>query len=185
MSTRAGSILGAAAAALALCAGPAAAGGQPAALSAAGSALPTRTAGAAAQPDGISTITSASPEAAGKCLDVYDWGKGRDIQMWACHGGSNQAWTISWNGTSGGWNIQSLASHQCVDGSLGKGEQLIQNSCGTGLGQAWKIDSFVGAFRVENIAYPGQCMDIYNWGRSSKVQLWDCGSQANQYWLSG
>lgn len=40
-----------------------------------------------------------------------------------------------------------------------------------------------GPARLENIAFPGQCADIYNWGRSSLVMLWDCGSQPNQYWL--
>ncbi|MEV8626095.1 RICIN domain-containing protein [Streptomyces sp. NPDC051079] len=173
VSIRIGSILGAAAAASVLCAGPAAANGQPA----------PSPAGAVAQVGQASTITSASPEAAGKCLDVYDWGKGPWIQMWDCHGGSNQSWSVSWNSTSGGWNIRSNASQYCVDGSLGHGEQLIQNSCGNGLGQAWKIDSLSGPTRIESIAFPGQCADIYNWGRSPVVMLWDCGSQANQYWL--
>ncbi|MFD5433807.1 RICIN domain-containing protein [Kitasatospora sp. NPDC127067] len=59
---------------------------------------------------------------------------------------------------------------------------MKQNVCGDGLGQAWKIDSLSGASRYESIAFPGQCMDIYNWGRGPVVQLWDCGSQANQYW---
>ncbi|MET8540483.1 RICIN domain-containing protein [Kitasatospora sp. NPDC004799] len=175
VSTRVGSILGAAATALALCAGTAAADGRPAVSSAASATSAT----------GATTITSASPEAAGNCLDAYDWGNGPWIQMWSCHGGANQSWNISWNNTSGGWNIQSNSSlHYCVDGSRGHGEQLIQNVCGNGLGQAWKIDSLSGASRFESIAFPGQCMDIYNWGRSSVVMLWDCGSQANQYWLS-
>ncbi|MFE6750215.1 RICIN domain-containing protein [Kitasatospora purpeofusca] len=172
VSKRLGPILGAAGAALVLCAGPAAAG-QPAAAPA----------GAAAQPARSSTITSASPEAAGKCLDAYDWGRGPWVQMWACHGGSNQSWTLSWNSVSGGWNIRNVASQYCADGSPGHGEQLIQNVCGNGLGQSWKIESALGPTHLESIAFPGQCADIYDWGRSSVVMLWDCGSQANQYWL--
>ncbi|MDY0816388.1 RICIN domain-containing protein [Kitasatospora purpeofusca] len=175
VSRRLGSILGAAGAALVLCAGPAAAGGQPA-------ASPV---GAAAQLDQPSTITSAGPEAAGKCLDAYDWGRGPWVQMWGCHGGANQSWSVSWNSTSGGWNIRNEAGRTCVDGSPGHGEQLILNICGDGLGQSWKIDSFPGPARLESIAFPGQCADIANWGRSSVVMLWDCGSQANQYWLFG
>ncbi|WP_328954578.1 RICIN domain-containing protein [Kitasatospora purpeofusca] len=174
VSRRLGSILGAAGAALLLCAGPAAAGGQP------GAAAPV---GAALQPGLTSTITSASPEAAGTCLDAYDWGRGPWVQMWDCHGGGNQSWSLSWNSTSGGWNIRNEASQYCVDGSPGHGEQLIQNICGNGLGQFWQIGSSTGPTRLESIAFPGQCADIANWGRSSVVMLWDCGSQANQYWL--
>ncbi|MFD8318379.1 RICIN domain-containing protein [Kitasatospora purpeofusca] len=181
VSQRLGPVLGAAGAALVLCAAPAAAaaGGQPAA-SPAGAAGAT---GAAVQLDRTYTATSASPEAAGKCLDAYDWGRGPWVQMWACHGGSNQSWTLSWNSASGGWNIRNEASQYCADGSLGHGEQLIQNVCGNGLGQSWKIESAVGPTHLESIAFPGQCADIYDWGRGSVVMLWDCGSQANQYWL--
>ncbi|MEU8778710.1 RICIN domain-containing protein [Streptomyces sp. NPDC048606] len=171
--SRLGSILGAAASALVLCAGSATAHDGPAASSA----------GATTQPVPVSTITSLSPEAAGKCLDVYDWGRGPWIQMWECHGGDNQSWSLDWNATSGGWNIRSDASGLCVDGFRGHGEQLIQNPCGEGLGQAWKIDPLPGPTRLENVAFPGQCADIYNWGRGSVVMLWDCGSQPNQYWL--
>ncbi|MFJ8043887.1 RICIN domain-containing protein [Kitasatospora sp. NPDC096147] len=162
-STRLGPVLGAATAAvaaLALCAGPAHATGQP------------------------GTITSASPEAAGKCLDVYDWGNGPWIQMWDCHGGSNQSWQVVRNDVTGAWNLRTGAGGQyCADGSLGHGEQLIQNYCSNGLGQDWKLDSAAGATRLESVAFPGQCADIYNWGRSSVVMLWDCGTQANQYWI--
>ncbi|MFJ4092608.1 RICIN domain-containing protein [Kitasatospora sp. NPDC089913] len=175
VSERLGPILGATGAALTLCAGPAAAAGQPAAAAPVGAA--------AVQPGPPSTITSASPEAAGKCLDAYDFGRGPWVQMWDCHGGSNQSWSLSWNSVSGGWNIRNEASQYCADGSPGHGEQLVQNVCGNGLGQSWKIDSASGPTRLESIAFPGQCADIYNWGRSSVVMLWDCGSQANQYWL--
>ncbi|MEU8760126.1 RICIN domain-containing protein [Streptomyces sp. NPDC048659] len=156
---RLGSILGAAAAALLLCAAPAAAQGQP------------------------STITSLSPEAAGKCLDAYDFGRGPWVQMWNCHGGANQSWSVTWNSVSGGWNIRNAASQYCADGSRGRGEQLMQNVCGNGLGMAWKIDDPAGPTRLESIAHPGLCADIYNWGRSPVVMLWDCGGQANQYWF--
>ncbi|MEV0189949.1 RICIN domain-containing protein [Kitasatospora purpeofusca] len=174
VSKRLGPILGAAGAALMLCAGPAAAGGQPAVSPAA----------AAARPDRAYTVTSASPEAAGKCLDAYDWGRGPWVQVWACHGGSNQSWRLSWNSVSGGWNIKNEASQYCAAAALpGHGEQLIQAVCGDGLGQSWKIESALGPTHLESIAFPGQCADIYNWGRSSVVMLWDCGSQANQYWV--
>ncbi|MFJ6775255.1 hypothetical protein ACIQOV_30560 [Kitasatospora sp. NPDC091257] len=75
MSTRVGSILGADAAAPALLAGPAAANAQP-----------------AAQLDQASTITSSSPEAAGQCLDIYNWGRGPVVQLWDCGSQANQYW---------------------------------------------------------------------------------------------
>ncbi|WP_380282656.1 RICIN domain-containing protein [Kitasatospora purpeofusca] len=194
---RVGSILGAAAAALTLCAGPAAAVGQPAAPPASdpvsGSTLAAGPAasGAATTYARSYTLTSNSPEANGKCLDVWDWGNGPWVQMWGCHGGSNQSWNVSFNSVAHGYQIQSNASGKCIDGWRGRGQQVVQLPCDNSASQTWILSASGGPWHFVNAQFPGsyplpgvtgQCLDIYDWGRGTTVQLWDCGSQSNQEW---
>ncbi|MFE6871252.1 RICIN domain-containing protein [Kitasatospora sp. NPDC057692] len=194
---RVGSILGAATAALALCAGPAAAVGQPAAPAASepapGSTLAASPAagGSAGSFARSYTLTSLSPAADGRCLDVWDWGNGPWIQMWGCHGGANQSWNVSYNSVSHGYQIQSNASGKCVDGFRGRGQQVVQLPCDNSPSQAWIVPASAGRWRFVNLQFPGsfpfpgqtgQCLDIYDWGRGDVVQLWDCGGQGNQEW---
>ncbi|MFF7459229.1 RICIN domain-containing protein [Kitasatospora sp. NPDC008115] len=203
-SRRVGPALAAAAVALTLCAGPAVAVGQPAAAQpaapvASGSTLAASTAAAGAAatvgeyPPRTYTLTSNAPEAGGKCLDVYDWGNGPWVQMWGCHGGANQSWNISFNATSGGYQIRSNAGGKCVDGYRGRGQQLVQLPCDNSASQSWTVPASAGRWRFVNRAFPsvppgfpgpaGQCLDIYDWGRGNVVQLWDCGyGQGNQEW---
>ncbi|MFF8769469.1 RICIN domain-containing protein [Kitasatospora sp. NPDC015120] len=203
-SRRVGRILAAAAAALTLGAGPAVAVGQPAAGEPAASVAPGSTlaaSAAAAGPAGAVsdypprtfTLTSNAPEADGRCLDVWDWGNGPWVQMWGCHGGANQSWNVSYNAVSGGYQIQSNASGKCVDGYRGRGQQVVQLPCDNSASQAWTVPPSAGRLRFVNRAFPGsppgfpgptgQCLDIYDWGRGTVVQLWDCGwGQGNQEW---
>ncbi|GAA1404493.1 hypothetical protein GCM10009639_50440 [Kitasatospora putterlickiae] len=193
--SRFGQTLAAVAAALTLCAAPAAAAGRPGASTASGGTLaasPEAAGGASAA--GISrsfTLTSLSPAADGRCLDVWDWGNGPWIQMWGCHGGANQSWNVSWNSVSAGYTIQSNASGKCLDGFRGRGQQLVQLPCDNSASQAWSVPPSAGRWRFVNLAFPGhpgfpgpsgQCLDIYDWGRGDVVQLWDCGGQGNQEW---
>ncbi|MFF2951268.1 RICIN domain-containing protein [Kitasatospora sp. NPDC057965] len=190
---RVGSILGAAAAALTLCAGPAAAVGQPAAPAASGSTLAANPAASVSAGTFARTFTlvSNSPDAAGKCLDVWDWGNGPWIQMWGCHGGSNQSWNVSFNSVSNGYQIQSNASGKCIDGWRGRGQQVVQLPCDNSKTQTWILSTTGGPWHLINAQFPGsyplpmvtgQCLDIYDWGRGDAVQLWDCASRGNQEW---
>ncbi|MGW1073710.1 RICIN domain-containing protein [Streptomyces sp. NPDC002537] len=182
---RAGSVLGAAVAAVALCGGAVAASPQPVASGSTGSTL-SATGPAAGKAPSIKrtfTLTSMSSNAAGKCLDVWDWGNGPWIQVWGCHGGSNQSWNVTWNSGSSSWTIRSNSSGKCVDGYRGRGNQLVQYPCDNTSTQSWNASVAAnGAYRFENRGNSGQCMDIYDWGRGNVVQLWDCGGQDNQWW---
>src|SRR4029453_12163509 len=70
-------------------------------------------------------VRSFDPDAAGKCLDVEDWGRGYNLQMWWCHDGGNQRFWIS--GGGGKWTADAGLVHTiqvdtggCIDGFRGR-----------------------------------------------------------------
>jgi len=130
-------------------------------------------------------LKSLDPDAAGKCLDAYNWGIGPWAQMYPCHGGANQVWTL--NKGFGDGTLELFYSHQgtykCLDGVAGRGQQLTVWGCDRSLGQRFRQRGATEFEMVlESVRYPGQCLDVSNWGRDAAVILWDCHLQANQVW---
>jgi hypothetical protein len=129
-------------------------------------------------------IWSEDPDAAGKCVDVWNWGAGPWIQMWACHGGPNQQWDFL---TYGDLTVDVFTNYNgtwyCIDGFAGHARQLIQYQCDGSRDQRFIMhgDKY-GVFALESVRWPGQCMDVYDWGRGIPVQLWDCHWGTNQLW---
>jgi hypothetical protein len=136
---------------------------------------------------GGSYFTSLDPDAAGKCLDVYDWGVGPWIQMWGCHGYANQDWGI--DGTAPLFRTITISSHhsgRCIDAAWGRGVQVRQWTCDNSGTQEFYIHDFADGSQAFESAYlRGQCLDIRDWGQSNIVQLWDCHWGANQRWWFG
>jgi hypothetical protein len=129
-------------------------------------------------------IWSADADAAGKCVDVWNWGSGPWIQMWPCHGGPNQQWFFAdhLNGI-----VEVFTNYNgiyyCIDGWAGRGRQLMQYVCDDSSDQRFKRTfTSWGSFRLESVRHRGQCMDVYDWGRGNAVQLWDCHGGDNQHW---
>jgi hypothetical protein len=126
-------------------------------------------------------LTSADSDAAGKCVDVYDWGNGPWIQMWQCHGGANQDWTIQWV-TNETVVLVNHASGQCIDGAWGHWEQLRQWTCDQTGTQEFFVWDTGSTYVFESAYIPGQCIDIRDSGLSHVVMLWDCHFDSNQQW---
>ncbi|MFI7541889.1 RICIN domain-containing protein [Actinoplanes sp. NPDC049599] len=146
---------------------------------------PDRQAGArAAALAGGPVIRSLDPDAAGKCLDAYNWGIGPWAQMSTCHGGANQQWTLFRYG-DGTYDLfyAYQGTVKCLDGVAGRGQQATVWPCDGTLGQRFRKRGTTELEMVlENVRYPGQCLDVSNWGRDAAVILWDCHLGANQVW---
>lgn len=132
------------------------------------------------------TLKSVDSDAAGRCMDIYNWGVGPWVQMYACHGGTNQDWRITAY-TSSTWKITSFDSdayNKCVDGYAGLGKQLTMYPCDTTTDQQfWVGVNSIGQYIFESVDHPGQCIDIYNWGIGTQVQLYTCHGGTNQRWI--
>jgi hypothetical protein len=128
------------------------------------------------------TLTSDDPDARGKCLDV-EGVYGPNLIMWPCHGAANQNFTI---GDRVGYveifTVHPDGRYMCVDGYRGPYQQLMWYECDESLEQRWIRHGTRNRMVLENVRYPGQCIDIYDWGRGTAVQLWDCHSGSNQLW---
>jgi hypothetical protein len=119
----------------------------------------------------------------GRCLDVYDSGRGPWVQVWPCNGWPNQLFQLGWYSdgvyqirTSDGW---------CVDGRWGKGASLERAGCDGSAAQKWRVvpHGVYPGFAIYSVQYPHLVWDISGFGSSSKVQLWEGNGGAHQAWV--
>jgi hypothetical protein len=151
---------------------------------------------AAGYSDFSSYVWSEDNDASGKCLDASNYGRGSTIIVWPCQFGANERWTVTvvdW--AYGGYyavvTFQNDYPGYCLDAWPGRGKQLVQLPCdGTSTQRFitdWYSNMVGGFYRVmptvlESVSWPGQCVDIRNWGADYTVQLWDCNGAYNQKW---
>ena len=104
---------------------------------------------------------------AGKCADV----SGTNVVLYGCHGGANQQWVLSYDGT-----IRSKG-FQCLD-IEGSG-RLVAYSCHGGANQQWQVSSG----RIANPA-TGRCVDVDGGSSADGTDLiaYACHGGANQQW---
>lgn len=115
----------------------------------------------------------------GKCLDAEGGiRKGARILGYACHGGTNQVFNYSNDGTikMGGF---------CVDasGGLGRdGDGLVLWDCNGQANQRWAYNSSNNSMTGMN----GKCVDLEggtgHWFGNQRAILWSCNGQSNQKW---
>ncbi|MBG0567274.1 RICIN domain-containing protein [Actinoplanes aureus] len=130
-------------------------------------------------------IRSLDTDAAGKCLDAYNWGVGPWVHMYPCHGGANQVWTLYKGYGNGTFDVFYTHNgvNKCLDGVAGHGQQLTVWNCDRSTGQRFRQrGSEPGAMVLESVRYPGQCLDVSNWGRNTAVILFTCNLAPNQAW---
>ena len=115
---------------------------------------------------------------AGKCVDIQGASSAdmTPLVIYTCHGGANQSWTVSSDGT-----LRSLG--KCMDvrgGSTTAGTVVQLNTCNTGGAQKWvhRTDK-----TLQN-PQSGKCLDVE--GASSadgaRLLIWTCHTGANQKW---
>lgn len=124
----------------------------------------------------------------GKCLEIGGWKKnnGANVNMWKCHGGKNQRWTVYKNGT-----IRSDLNGKCLDvkGALkgGKnGQNVFMWDCHGGRNQRWTYGRD-GKILSRAAGKFNWCLEVGGWNKKdgANANIWKCGGkQANQSWAA-
>jgi hypothetical protein len=122
---------------------------------------------------------------AGKCLDVPNstTTPGTQLQIRACSGQANQAWTRT---PSGQLTVTLGATTECLDayGQRTKpGTQVVIHPCNGQANELWRVNQDGSVTGVQS----GLCLDVT--GASvddgAPVELWTCNGQLNQRWVIG
>ncbi|HEV2784500.1 MAG TPA: arabinofuranosidase catalytic domain-containing protein [Actinophytocola sp.] len=134
---------------------------------------------------GSGTTGAVRAVASGRCLDVNGatTTPGTQVQIWDCHGGSNQSWTRT---ASGQLTVYSGSNLRCLDASgagTTNGTPVIIWTCHGGVNQQWQVNPNGTITSVQS----GLCMDVSGAGTANgtRVQLWTCNGQSNQQWTLG
>ncbi|MFK4088877.1 PHB depolymerase family esterase [Kribbella sp. NPDC020789] len=119
---------------------------------------------------------------AGKCLDVSGAATtpGTQLQIWDCHGGSNQTWTRA---ASNQLTVYSGSNLQCMTAQNNQstnGTPVVISPCTGATGQQWRFNTNGTITGLQS----GLCLDISNAGTAngSKIILWSCHGGTNQQW---
>lgn len=114
-----------------------------------------------------------------RCIDVPNssTSNGTRVQLWDCHGGSNQRWTRTANRTL------TVYGNKCLDASgsgTGNGTAVLIWDCHGGTNQQWNVNSN----GTITSAQSGLCLDAVGAGTANGTQLhlWACHGGANQQW---
>ncbi len=136
----------------------------------------------ATQPGATGVVRSVS---AGRCLDVNGASttSGTQLQVWDCHGGTNQVWTRT---ASDQLTVYSGINLRCLtaQGNLTtNGTPVVISACTDATGQRWRINTNGTVTGVQS----GLCLDINGAASANgaKIILWSCHGGSNQQWHLG
>jgi hypothetical protein len=122
---------------------------------------------------------------AGKCLDVPNstTTAGTQVQVWDCHGGTNQTWSRT---PSGPLTVYSGGDTRCLDANgqgTSSGTKVIIWSCNGQVNQQWRFNADGTVTGVQS----GLCLDVSgaSTANGALVQLWTCTGGSNQRWTVG
>ncbi|SES21423.1 glucosylceramidase [Lentzea xinjiangensis] len=115
----------------------------------------------------------------GKCLDVTDGSaaNGNRPQLWTCHPGPNQTWTLASDGT-----VRGLGKCLDVTGNgTADGTPVQLWDCFGGGNQRWTATNGTLVNAGSN-----KCLDVIgsNTADGAKLQIWSCTGGANQRWTA-
>jgi uncharacterized membrane protein len=115
----------------------------------------------------------------GRCLDVPGAGQadGTNLQIWDCHGGTNQQWTLTDS------NQLTVYGNKCLDvpgHATTPGTRVQIWTCSGGANQQWRVNSDGTVVGVQS----GLCLEAAGAGTANgtAVQLWTCNGGSNQKW---
>nr|BFE59731.1 non-reducing end alpha-L-arabinofuranosidase family hydrolase [Dactylosporangium thailandense] len=111
----------------------------------------------------------------GRCIDVPNatQSNGTRVQLYDCHGQSNQQWTYT-----SSKQLQ-VYGGKCLDANgaaTANGTAIIIWDCNGGANQQWNVNANGTITGVQS----GRCLDVWGTGNGQQVQLYDCNGQANQ-----
>jgi hypothetical protein len=114
-------------------------------------------------------------------LDDPDWAvaNGTPVDIWACNGGSNQAWVLGADGTI----RPSFDTNVCLelpDWQTANGTKLDLWTCNGGTNQQWSIGA-----KGELVGYGGKCVDNPDWqtANGTGFDYWTCNGGTNQQFM--
>ncbi|MER7488974.1 endo-1,4-beta-xylanase [Streptomyces sp. NPDC126497] len=113
--------------------------------------------------------------ASGRCVDVpgSSTTDGTQVQLWDCHNGTNQQWTLTDAGEL------RVYGNKCLDAAgTGNGTKVQIYSCWGGDNQKWRLNSDGSVVGVQS----GLCLDAAGTGNGAQVQLYSCSGSSNQRW---
>ncbi|TDE33297.1 endo-1,4-beta-xylanase [Actinomadura sp. 6K520] len=111
----------------------------------------------------------------GRCLDVPNasTSDGTQLQLWDCHGGTNQQWEPTDAGEL------RVYGNKCLDAAgTGNGASVQIYSCWGGDNQKWRVNSDGTIVGVQS----GLCLDAAGSANGSPIQLYSCWNGSNQRW---
>ncbi|WP_028049199.1 PQQ-dependent sugar dehydrogenase [Cellulomonas sp. URHD0024] len=118
----------------------------------------------------------------GRCLDVDGAARTAKtgVSIYDCHGGANQAWSLTTNG-----ELQVYDAATCLDvaGNDTTAPAVVQiYPCNGGQNQKWALQANGSIVGVQS----GLCLDVSGRGTAngSDVILWTCNGQTNQSWTT-
>ncbi|MGN9908791.1 ThuA domain-containing protein [Phytohabitans sp. LJ34] len=121
----------------------------------------------------VGPITGAS----GKCVDVSGSGSadGTKIQLWSCHGGTNQRWTVNGNTLRAFDKCMGVAGGGTANGGL-----VQLSTCNGSGGQNWTPGANGSLVNPQS----GRCLDANGGSSADGTQLiiWTCHGGTNQRW---
>ncbi|MBX7270142.1 PHB depolymerase family esterase [Micromonospora sp. Llam7] len=109
----------------------------------------------------------------GRCIDVPNASRdnGTRVQLYDCHGQSNQSWTYTAS------KQLRVYGDMCLDaGGSGNGAGIQIYSCHSQTNQQWNVNSNGTISGVQS----GRCLDVWSTSNGAQVQLYDCHGQTNQ-----
>src|SRR4029453_19146357 len=141
-----------------------------------GTTSPSPSGGTASPSPSTGATTTLVGVASGRCLDLpgSNAANGTQPQLWDCHGGANQQWTVT------GQTVRSLG--KCLDAPLNAtaGAKAQLWDCNGGANQQWTVNAD-GTIRGTQ---SGLCLDVDHnlTANGTVVLLWTCSAAANQRW---
>ncbi len=114
-----------------------------------------------------------------RCLDVAgaSTANGTQVQLWDCHGGTNQLWTVTAS------RQLMVYGTKCLDASgrgTSNGNPIIIWDCNGQTNQQWNVNSNGTITGVQS----GLCLDATGaaTANGTRIQLWSCSGGSNQQW---
>ena len=118
----------------------------------------------------------------GRCLDVpgQSTTNGAQLQLWDCHGGSNQRFTYTSS------KQLTVYGNKCLDvsgGSTADGTAVVIWDCNGQTNQQWNVNADGTITGIPS----GKCLDAFGRGTANgtKIIIWSCNGGANQKWSLG
>jgi endo-1,4-beta-xylanase len=135
--------------------------------------------GSSGDPGGTTGLLRGS--ASGRCLDVPNASTtaGTALQIYDCHGQSNQQWVRTSANELTVYTGSSLRCLATANGGTSAGTAAVIASCNGSNNQKWNLSNGT----ITN-AGSGLCLDVNGAGtaNSTAVIVWNCNGQSNQQW---